>query len=124
MARPISTVKGQGGPFARDDQGWWPAVITLTRLSGSVFALNSDLIERIDATPDTVITLVDGTKYIVLEDLATVVSAVREYRGAVIAESARLSDQDPTTPAAAPQTAGRVRRLQAVTDHSRHAEER
>ena len=45
-------------------------MITLTRLSGSVFALNSDLIERVDSTPDTVITLVDGTKYVVLEDLA------------------------------------------------------
>ena len=47
-----------------------PPVITLTRLSGSVFALNSDLIERVDSTPDTVITLVDGTKYVVREDLA------------------------------------------------------
>ena len=42
-------------------------MITLTRLSGTVFALNSDLIERIDATPDTVITLVDGKKYVVTE---------------------------------------------------------
>jgi flagellar protein FlbD len=67
-----------------------PSVITLTRLSGSVFALNSDLIERVDSTPDTVITLVDGTKYVVVEPLADVVRAIREYRGAVIAESARL----------------------------------
>ena len=44
-------------------------MITLTRLSGSVFALNSDLIERVDATPDTVVTLVDGKKYVVTESL-------------------------------------------------------
>ena len=44
-------------------------MITLTRLSGSVFALNADLIERIDATPDTVVTLVDGKKYVVTETL-------------------------------------------------------
>ena len=69
-------------------------MITLTRLSGTAFALNSDLIERIDSTPDTVITLVDGTKYVVLEDLATVVAEIRAYRGAVIAESARLADVD------------------------------
>jgi flagellar protein FlbD len=65
-------------------------VITLHRLSGSVFALNSDLIERVDSTPDTVITLVDGTKYVVLEGLVEVVDAIRTYRGAVIAESARI----------------------------------
>ena len=66
-------------------------MITLTRFSGSVFALNSDLIERVDSTPDTVITLVDGTKYVVTESLHDVVAAIRAYRGAVIAESARLS---------------------------------
>jgi flagellar protein FlbD len=69
-------------------------VITLTRLSGSTFALNSDLIERVDSTPDTVITLVDGTKYVVREELREVVDAIREYRGAVIAESARMANGD------------------------------
>ena len=44
-------------------------MIPLTRLSGSVFAINSDLIERIDSTPDTVITLIGGTKYVVSETL-------------------------------------------------------
>jgi flagellar protein FlbD len=87
-------------------------VITLTRLSGSVFALNSDLIERVDSTPDTVITLVDGTKYVVLEELTAVVDAIRAYRGAVIAESARigLPDEAPA-PTPAP-----VRRLAVVTE--------
>jgi flagellar protein FlbD len=87
-------------------------VITLTRLSGSVFALNSDLIERVDSTPDTVITLVDGTKYVVLEDLAEVVSAIREYRGGVIAESARLA-ADAELPPAHP-SHGKPRRLVSV----------
>ncbi|WP_148575479.1 flagellar FlbD family protein [Nocardioides caldifontis] len=83
-------------------------MITLTRLSGSVFALNSDLIERVDSTPDTVITLVDGTKYVVLEELSAVVAAIRAYRGAVIAESARVHVHDePPAP---------VRRLAVVTE--------
>jgi flagellar protein FlbD len=67
-------------------------MITLTRLSGSVFALNSDLVERVDSTPDTVITLVDGTKYVVCESLGQVVDSIRHYRGAVIAIGARLTD--------------------------------
>jgi flagellar protein FlbD len=84
-------------------------VITLTRLSGSVFALNSDLIERVDSTPDTVITLVDGTKYVVREGLAEVVDAIRAYRGAVIAESARVGGAEDVVAAPA-----QVRRLAVV----------
>ncbi len=77
-------------------------MITLTRLSGSAFALNSDLIERVDSTPDTVITLIDGTKYVVLEGLRQVVDAIRDYRGAVIAESARVSEQAEVAPVTTP----------------------
>ncbi len=86
-------------------------VITLTRLSGSMFALNSDLIERVDSTPDTVITLVDGTKYVVSEGLREVVTMIREYRGAVIAESARMAHRDEVVAANPP-----ARRLVAVPD--------
>ena len=81
-------------------------MITLTRFSGSVFALNSDLIERVDSTPDTVITLVDGTKYVVAEALDEVVAAIRAYRGAVIAESARLSALTELPPAQSSGAAG------------------
>ncbi len=59
-------------------------MVTLTRMTGAQFALNPDLIERVDCTPDTVISLVDGTKYIVLESLDEVVAAVRDYRAQVI----------------------------------------
>ena len=93
-------------------------MITLTRFSGSVFALNSDLIERVDSTPDTVITLVDGTKYVVTEGLQEVVDAIRSYRGAVIAESARLSAA-PEVPTGQPGTRaahGGPRRLVPVPD--------
>lgn len=60
-------------------------MITLTRLSGSQFLLNADLIERVDSTPDTVITLVDGTKYVVLEGMGDVLDAVVAYRGEIVA---------------------------------------
>ena len=63
-------------------------MVTLTRMTGAQFALNPDLIERVDCTPDTVITLVDGTKYIVLETLAEVVAAVRDYRASAIGAAA------------------------------------
>lgn len=67
-------------------------MITLTRLSGSVFVLNADLIERIDATPDSVVTLVDGKKYVVAESLEQIIDEIRTYRAEVIAVSAQLAD--------------------------------
>lgn len=62
-------------------------MILLTRLSGSPFVLNSDLIERVDSAPDTIVTLVDGTKYVVAEDMRQVVDAIRRHRAEVIALS-------------------------------------
>jgi flagellar protein FlbD len=74
-------------------------MITLTRLSGSVFVLNSDLIERIDSTPDSVVTLIDGKKYVVSESLEQIVDAVRAYRSEVVAFGAQLADRPvPQTP--------------------------
>lgn len=67
-------------------------MITLTRLSGSVFVLNSDLIERIDSTPDSIVTLVDGKKYVVSESLDQIIDAVRLYRSQVITLSAQIAD--------------------------------
>lgn len=60
-------------------------MILVTRLNGPVFAMNPDLIERADSTPDTVVTLVDGTKYVIAESLHEVMARIREFRAAVIA---------------------------------------
>lgn len=67
-------------------------MITLTRLSGSAFVLNSDLIERIDSTPDSVVTLIDGKKYVVCESLEEIIDLVREYRGQVVAFGSQLAE--------------------------------
>jgi flagellar protein FlbD len=62
-------------------------MIVVTRLNGSPFALNPDLIERAESTPDTIITLVDGTKFVVAEPLTELVELVRKYRALVIARA-------------------------------------
>ena len=66
------------------------AVILVTRLNGAAFALNVDLIERADATPDTVVTLVDGTKYVIAESLTDLIDLIRDFRASVIALAQRL----------------------------------
>lgn len=63
-------------------------MISLTRLSGTTFLLNADLVERVDCTPDTVVTLVDGTKYLVAESLDDVLRAVVDYRSSIVARAA------------------------------------
>jgi flagellar protein FlbD len=63
-------------------------MIPLTRLNGSRFAVNSDLIERIDATPDTVLCLVDGTRYVVQESLDEVIAVIREFRSSIVGAAA------------------------------------
>lgn len=71
----------------------------LTRISGQAFVLNCDLIERVDQTPDTVVTMVDGRKYVVLEDLHEVVAAVRLFRSQVVALSHHLPPEELLAPA-------------------------
>lgn len=60
------------------------AMIMVTRHNGSVFALNPDLIERVEANPDTVISLVGGTKYVVVENLEEIITAVTAHRADVL----------------------------------------
>lgn len=65
-------------------------MIVLSRLNGSQFALNPDLFERVEATPDTVVTLCDGTRYVVAESVGEVVAAVRTWRCEIVASAREL----------------------------------
>lgn len=65
-------------------------MILVTRINGAVFALNPDLVERVDCTPDTIVTLVDGTKYIIAESVPEFIDSVRHYRASLIAQASRL----------------------------------
>lgn len=55
-------------------------MITLTRLNDIEFYLNPDLIELIEETPDTVISLANGRKFVVLEKADEIVDKIIEYR--------------------------------------------
>jgi flagellar protein FlbD len=58
-------------------------MISLTRLNHMPLVLNADLIEFIEVTPDTVISLTTGEKLMVLESAPEVVRRVVEYRRAI-----------------------------------------
>jgi flagellar protein FlbD len=73
-------------------------VIRVTRLNGEGFALNPDLIERVEAHPDTVAFLVDGTKYVVRESVEEVLQEIREYRASILATSYEMDRGEYRTP--------------------------
>lgn len=55
-------------------------MIQLTRINGTRFVLNCEMIKTIEATPDTVITLQNGEKFMVREAVESVVQNTIEYR--------------------------------------------
>ena len=61
-------------------------MIFITGINGTVAAINSDLIEHADATPDTVITLTTGNKFVVRETLDELAAKVLAYRRSVFAQ--------------------------------------
>ena len=58
-------------------------MIRLTRINHVPLVLNSDLIEHIEATPDTVISLTNGQKFMVLESAGEIIERVVEFRRAI-----------------------------------------
>lgn len=55
-------------------------MIRLSRLNGSKFVLNCELIETVEATPDTVITTVNGKKLVVAETVEEIIERVIQYK--------------------------------------------
>lgn len=59
-------------------------MIHLTRINHSPLVLNSDLIEHIQATPDTIVTLTSGRNYLVLESPDEIIRRVIAFRQAIL----------------------------------------
>jgi flagellar protein FlbD len=60
-------------------------MIQLTRLNHVPLIVNSDLIEHVEVTPDTVVALTTGQKFLVLESAEDVVEKVIQFRRAILA---------------------------------------
>lgn len=61
-------------------------MIKVTRLNGTELVMNAELIQTIEATPDTVLTLTTDHKYVVREDVDEIVARVISYKRAIHAE--------------------------------------
>lgn len=65
-------------------------MISVTRLDGSEFIINADLIETIEATPDTVITFARDKKVVVRESPDEIIDRVVVFRQRVYADPSVL----------------------------------
>ena len=75
-------------------------MIHLTRLNGNPLVVNSDLIKYAESSPDTMLTLVNGEKIVVLETCEDVVNRTIAYRARVYGEAAGHLQALASTPAA------------------------
>lgn len=61
-------------------------MIHVTRLNHTPVVLNSDLIEQIETTPDTVISLTNGQKIMVLESTEEIIDRIRRFRQSILVQ--------------------------------------
>jgi len=59
-------------------------VIVLTRLNRHRFAVNPDLVERIQESPDTTLVMVDGATFVVSETMDAVIQSIVDFRARVL----------------------------------------
>lgn len=64
-------------------------MIKLTRLDGSEIFVNDDLIEMVEETHDTHITLSNGNRYVVLESAAVLIERIISFKAKIILRSSR-----------------------------------
>jgi flagellar protein FlbD len=62
-------------------------MIKLTRLNHVPLIVNADLIEHVEGTPDTVVALTNGQKFMVLESAEEVVEKVIQYRRTILSSA-------------------------------------
>jgi len=55
-------------------------MIQVTRINNKQFIINAEWIETVESTPDTVITLTNGKKFVVTETVNEVIDRVIEYK--------------------------------------------
>lgn len=75
-------------------------VILVHRLRGEPLYVNADLIESVESTPDTVLTLLDGRRLLVDETPEAVVESFTAFRAKLlaVAEELRLAAERPDAP--------------------------
>lgn len=88
-------------------------MILVRRRRGQPIFINEDLIESIEATPETLVTLVDGRTYVLDNSPEEVVELARRYRASVLVAAEELRE---SAPGSVVKLAERPRRETVATD--------
>lgn len=70
-------------------------MIELTKLNGTKLVINSDLIEYIEALPDSLIKMTTGMKIMVKENVPEIIAAVIEFRRSIRREEIHHARKNP-----------------------------
>lgn len=73
-------------------------MVQLTRLNNQKLVINSDLVKFLEQAPDTVITLINGEKFIVRESVEEVVRRIVGFRRSVLQQIFPVWDMVPVVP--------------------------
>lgn len=67
-------------------------LVEVTRFNGSKIMINAELIEVVESTPDTVITLTTGKKFVVKETCNEIADLVIRYKRKIHVEGPTFSE--------------------------------
>lgn len=73
-------------------------MIAVTCRNGEHFSVDPAAIERVETDPDTVIHLVDGTKYVVAETFDQLLRTIQAHRAVAVVTHQHLTDRLPPEP--------------------------
>lgn len=59
-------------------------MVKLSRINGAEVTVNAELIETVEATPDTIVSLTTGKKLMVVESVDQVIEKVMAYRRTLV----------------------------------------
>ncbi|WHH58940.1 flagellar FlbD family protein [Petroclostridium sp. X23] len=69
-------------------------MIKVTRFNGKVFYVNSDLIEYIESTPDTIITTTTGKKIVISESVEEVIDKIIEFKSKIFYKDREITEAE------------------------------
>lgn len=73
-------------------------MVLVHRLKGEAVFLNADMIESIEARPDTVVVMVDGRSFVLSDSPEQIVERIRTFRASILVAADELRDRTPPTP--------------------------
>ncbi len=71
-------------------------MIQFTRFNDTVFYVNPDLVETIEETPDTVVTLTTGRKFVVRESAEQIIDMIIAYKQKIFSQGIAVKRLDDT----------------------------